>query len=180
LQSAIRPPPNRHLLLFMGRIPSLDIQAGGLGPGIESLYIYEAALHHINESTFGGLSGLRVLGLREVTFPAVNNNNEAAAATPFSVFHNKKLDLADLRLIGCNLGTVYGRLIRCTADHVELHANIMTLMAENAVQIESKGKLEVSRNRFLGEEWGVIRLTPLLNLTLDANSFEGNRSNMLK
>jgi hypothetical protein len=75
---------------------------------------------------------------------------------------------------------VYGRLIRCEADHVELHANIMTLMAENAVQIESKGKLEVSGNRFLGEEWGVIRLTPLLNLTLDGNSFEGNRSNMLK
>jgi hypothetical protein len=165
----------------MGRIPNLEIQAGGLGPDIESLYIYEAALHNINESTFGGLSGLRVLGLREVTFPAFNNNNEAAAAAaPLSVFPNKKLDLADLRLIGCNLGTVYGRLIRCEADHVELHANIMTLMAENAVQIESKGRLEVSRNRFLGEEWGVIRLTPLLNLTLDGNSFEGNRSNMLK
>jgi hypothetical protein len=165
----------------MGRIPNLDIQAGGLGSGIESLYIYEAALHHVNESTFGGLSGLRVLGLREVTFPAVNNNNEAAAAAaPLSVFRKNQLDLADLRLIGCNLGTVYGRLIRCTADHVELHANIMTLMAENAVQIESKGRLEVSGNRFLGEEWGVIRLTPLLNLTLDGNSFEGNRSNMLK
>ena len=166
----------------MGRIPNLDIQAGGLGPDIESLYIYEAALQNINESTFGGLSGLRVLGLREVTFPAFNNNNNeaAAAAAPLSVFPKKQLDLADLRLIGCNLGTVYGRLIRCAADHVELHANIMTLMAENAVQIVSKGRLEVSGNRFLGEEWGVIRLTPLLNLTLDGNSFEGNRSNMLK
>jgi hypothetical protein len=126
-----------------------------------------------------------VLGLREVTFPAFNEDDRkkaeesGATVAPFDIFPARR-NLSDLRLIGCSLGTIYGRLIRCTADHVELYGNRMELMNEAAVVIEAKAELTVNQNRFLSEEWGALHLTPFGRLTLNSNIFESNRSDMLR
>ena len=181
MQGALKLHPDRRGLLFIGRVGSLDSRASALGPGIQSLYLYDMLLERLDSFTFGGLASLGVLGLREVTFPPFNEDDQRKkeTAVPFDIFPARR-HLFDLRVIGCQLGTIFGRLISCRADHVELHNNSMQLMAESALEVEAVAELRLSYNVLLGEEWGSLHLTAMSRLTMDSNVFEGNFSDMLR